>query len=84
MLTDLYTIWRERGTLDGLRWLCVGDMRMRTMHSIGYAAAQFDIELDLVYPPDMAPTAEFKEELADRNIRFHEWKSRPSASTRPT
>jgi aspartate carbamoyltransferase catalytic subunit len=75
VLTDLYTIWREKGTLDGLRWLCVGDHRMRTMHSIGYAAASFDMELDVVYPPDMAPTAEFKQELADRNVRYHEWKS---------
>jgi aspartate carbamoyltransferase catalytic subunit len=23
----------------------------------------------------MAPTAEFKKELADRNVRYHEWKS---------
>ena len=60
-------------------------MRMRTMHSIGYAATQFDIELDLVYPPDMAPTEEFKQELRDRNARFNEWKSTSrSASPRPT
>ena len=75
VLTDLYTIWRERGTLDGLRWMCVGDHRMRTMHSIGHAATQFDMELDVVYPPDMAPTAEFKQELRDRNVRYNEWKS---------
>jgi len=75
VLTDLYTIWREVGSLDGLRWLCVGDHRMRTMHSIGHAATQFDMELDVVYPPDMAPTAEFKKELAERNVRYNEWKS---------
>ena len=34
VLTDLYTILLERGTLDGLTYLLVGDMRMRTMHSI--------------------------------------------------
>jgi len=75
VLTDLYTIYKERGTLDGLRFMCVGDHRMRTMHSIGYAASQFDNELDVVYPPDMAPTQEFKSKLADRNVRYHEWKS---------
>jgi aspartate carbamoyltransferase catalytic subunit len=75
VLTDLYTIYKELGRLDGLRFLCVGDMRMRTMHSIGYAASQFDLELDLVYPKDMAPTAEYKAELAERNTRFHEWPS---------
>jgi aspartate carbamoyltransferase catalytic subunit len=75
VLTDLYTIYKERGRLDGLRFMCVGDHRMRTMHSIGYAASQFDIELDVVYPPDMAPTPEFKNELAERNVRVHEWAS---------
>jgi aspartate carbamoyltransferase catalytic subunit len=42
VLTDLYTIWKDKGTLDGLNVLCVGDMRMRTMHSILYAMTQFD------------------------------------------
>src|SRR3990172_5082068 len=37
VLTDLYTILLERGTLDGLTYLLVGDMRMRTMHSILHA-----------------------------------------------
>jgi len=34
VLTDLYTLVKERGGLDGMRMLCVGDMRMRTMHSM--------------------------------------------------
>ena len=72
VLTDLYTIKKELGRLDGLRIMCVGDMRMRTMHTIGYAASQFDIELDLVHPPDMAPTKEFLAELADRNTRVRQ------------
>ena len=37
VLTDLYTIYKELGTLDGINIMCIGDMRMRTMHSIGYA-----------------------------------------------
>ncbi len=72
VLTDLYTIYREMGTLDGLHILCVGDMRMRTMHSIGYAASQFDIELSLVSPPEMSPTDDFKKELSDLNVMFRE------------
>ena len=47
-------VWTEKGTLDGLRILCVGDMRMRTMHSILYAASQFDVVADVVGPPDMS------------------------------
>ena len=51
VLTDLYTIWQQRGRLDGLKVLCVGDMRMRTMHSILYAFSQFDVEAFVVGPP---------------------------------
>jgi aspartate carbamoyltransferase catalytic subunit len=72
VLTDLYTIWSEKGTLDGLRILCVGDMRMRTMHSILYAASQFDIVADVVGPPEMSLLPEFKQELDERNVTYHE------------
>ena len=67
VLTDLYTIWRDRGRLDGLKVLCVGDMRMRTMHSILYAMSQFDMEAFVVGPPDMSLLPEFKAELDERN-----------------
>jgi aspartate carbamoyltransferase catalytic subunit len=70
VLTDLYTVWKEIGTLDGINVLCVGDMRMRTMHSIGYAASQFDLTLQLVSPDHMSPTKEFLAELEDRNTRY--------------
>ena len=42
---------REKGHIDGLRWLAVGDMRMRTMHSLGYALTQFDCPVTFVAPP---------------------------------
>src|SRR4249920_3803629 len=48
VLTDLYTIWRELGRLDDVRILLVGDMRMRTMHSILYALSQFDAKAYVV------------------------------------
>ena len=72
VLTDLYTIFKEKGTIDGLHFLCIGDMRMRTMHSIGYALSQFDVEMTLISPPEMSPTVEFKKELTDLNMRFRE------------
>ena len=34
VLTDLYTVRTELGRLDGLTFLLIGDMRMRTMHSL--------------------------------------------------
>lgn len=72
ILTDLYTILRECGTIDGLTFLCVGDMRMRTMHSIGYALTQFDAEAIFITPPAMSLTEEFKSELRQKNLRFRE------------
>jgi aspartate carbamoyltransferase catalytic subunit len=72
VLTDLYTIWKSRGTLDGLKVLCVGDMRMRTMHSILYAMAQFDMEAFVVSPPQMSLLDEFKAELDERNVIYRE------------
>jgi aspartate carbamoyltransferase catalytic subunit len=72
VLTDLYTILNEKGTLDGLNFLLIGDMRMRTMHSISYAMTQFDINAYYVSPPEMSLTEEFKKELIDLNLNFKE------------
>ncbi len=72
ILTDLYTVYREKGHIDGLKWLAVGDMRMRTMHSLGYAMSQFDCPITFVAPPDMSLTPEFKEELNQYSVNFKE------------
>jgi aspartate carbamoyltransferase catalytic subunit len=72
VLTDLYTILLEKGTLDGLTYLLVGDMRMRTMHSILYALSQFDAEAIVVGPPDMRLLPEFKAELDELNVAYRE------------
>jgi len=72
ILTDLYTIWREKGRLDGLKWLAVGDMRMRTMHSLGYGLTQFDCPITFVSPPEMSLTEDFKAELNQYSLNFKE------------
>ncbi len=72
ILTDLYTVLREKGRIDGLRWLAVGDMRMRTMHSLGYALTQFDCPITFVAPPEMSLTDEFKSDLKQYNLNFSE------------
>jgi aspartate carbamoyltransferase catalytic subunit len=72
VLTDLYTIRTELGTLDGLTYLLVGDMRMRTMHSILYALSQFDAEALVVGPPEMSLLPEFKAELDAMSVRYRE------------
>lgn len=75
VLTDLYTAWRELGRIDGLKFLLVGDMRMRTMHSILYAFSQFDVESFVVCPPEMSLLPEFKAELDERSVRYQEAES---------
>jgi aspartate carbamoyltransferase catalytic subunit len=72
ILTDLYTVLREKGRIDGLKWLAVGDMRMRTMHSLGYALTQFDCPITFVAPPDMSLLPEFKAELKQYSLNFRE------------
>jgi aspartate carbamoyltransferase catalytic subunit len=81
ILTDLYTVMRERGRIDGLKWLAVGDMRMRTMHSLGYALSQFDCPITFVSPaadalfpksPDMRMPEEYKADFKQYGLDFSE------------
>lgn len=72
VLTDMYTIWKQMGTLDGLNFVLIGDMRMRTMHSISYAMTQFDINATYISPPEMSLTPEFKVELDTLNLNYRE------------
>ncbi len=72
VLTDLYTILNEMGTLDGLHFVLVGDMRMRTMHSMSYAMSQFDIQASYISPAEMSLTDEFKKEIDELNLNYQE------------
>ena len=45
---------------------------MRTMHSISYAMAHFDINAFYVSPPEMSLTEDFKKELVELNLNFKE------------
>jgi len=72
ILTDLYTIYREKGRIDGLKWLAVGDMRMRTMHSLAHGLTQFDCPITFVSPPDMSMTDEFKKDIEKYNLNYKE------------
>jgi aspartate carbamoyltransferase catalytic subunit len=50
-VTDLYTMRREKGKIDGLKVALVGDLRYgRTVHSLAYALALYNVELFLVSP----------------------------------
>ena len=70
VLTDLYTVQRELGSVDGKTFVCIGDMRMRTMHSIAYALTQFDARMISIAPPEMSLTDEFRAEIAAQNLKI--------------
>jgi len=72
ILTDFYTVLQEKGRIDGLNWLAVGDMRMRTMHSLAYGLTQFDCPITFVSPPELSLTDEFKAELKGYSLNFKE------------
>ncbi len=72
ILTDLYTVLKEKDRIDGLKWLAVGDMRMRTMHSLAYGLSQFDCPITFVSPPDMSLTDEFKNDLKNYSLDYKE------------
>lgn len=53
-LLDLYTMKREKGTIDGLTVGLIGDLRYgRTVHSLAYALAQYDVTLHLIAPEQL-------------------------------
>ena len=71
-LLDLYTIVREKGSLDGLHVALVGDLKHgRTVHSLSQALARWDVSLTFVAPEAVKMPAEVKEKL-QANIEVQE------------
>ncbi len=63
-LLDIYTIRREKGTLEGLTVALAGDLKNgRTVHSLVYLLARFGTRLILVSPPELAMPAAIVTEL---------------------
>ncbi len=53
-LLDLYTIRQEKKTIDGLTILLAGDLKYgRTVHSLMYALAHYDVDIQLFSPPSL-------------------------------
>ncbi|MBM3897814.1 MAG: aspartate carbamoyltransferase [Thaumarchaeota archaeon] len=53
-MLDLYTILKEKGTIDDLNIAIVGDLKYgRTVYSLLYALAQYSPQLHLVSPPQL-------------------------------
>lgn len=66
-LLDLYTIKREARRIDGLSVALLGDLRYgRTVHSLAYALALYDVDLYLASPPLLRMRGEVLEEVGGK------------------
>jgi aspartate carbamoyltransferase catalytic subunit len=70
-LLDLYTIARERGTLDGLTIAMVGELdRGRTVRSLAYLLSKFErVKIYFVSPPEVQMQADILAHLEEH----HAW-----------
>jgi len=72
-LLDLYTILKERGSIDGLRLLMTGDMNQRTHHSLGYGLAKFDdVQVYLFSPQNLALPKRVRQNFDNLGLKYKE------------
>jgi aspartate carbamoyltransferase catalytic subunit len=71
-LLDLYTIWRERGALDGLSIAMVGELdRGRTVRSLAYLLSKFDrVKIFFVSPPEVQMQPDILEHLDEHGTWY--------------
>jgi aspartate carbamoyltransferase catalytic subunit len=66
-LLDLYTILKEKGTIDGLNITLMGDLRYgRTVHSLAYALSLYNVKLFLVSPELLRMRREVSDSIKQR------------------
>lgn len=70
-LLDLYTIKRTRGNLKNLKIALVGDLKYgRTVHSLVYALAMFNVEMIFIAPEELQMPPEIINDLIKMNCKF--------------
>jgi aspartate carbamoyltransferase catalytic subunit len=66
-LLDLYTIFKEKGRIDGLNIALMGDLRYgRTVHSLAYALSLYDVKLYLVSPEPLRMRREVLDAIKEK------------------
>jgi len=73
-LLDAYTLWRERGSLDGMRIALVGDLSyQRSTNSLAYLLSRFtNLTIYLVAPRLLRMRDEVRQHLVDSGARVEE------------
>ncbi len=76
-ILDMYTIYKERGTLDGIKITMVGDLKYgRTVHSLSFLLGLYnDVEFTLVSPPELKMPEKVTSFFAEKNIPYSEVES---------
>lgn len=71
-LLDLFTIYDELGTIDGLHVALIGDLKHgRTVHSLAYLLGKFDnVHLSLVSPDNLQMPKDITEYLDRHNVTW--------------
>lgn len=74
-MLDVYTMWREFGTVDGLNIGLIGDLRhARTINSLLELLTNFNVRVFLISPEFLRPRAETLDYVQSRGLRlsFHQ------------
>ena len=72
-LLDLYTIFKEKGKLEGLKIAFVGDLKFgRTIHSLVKLLAHYDVEMIFISPVDLALPESYRKDLRNHGVIFEE------------
>ena len=72
-MLDLYTMKRILGRIDNLHIALVGDLKYgRTVHSLAYALAMFDVDVSFVSPKELKMPREILHDLRKSGVDIHE------------
>lgn len=72
-LLDVYTLLKEKGTLDGLTVMMSGDLKYgRTVHSLLMLLRHFDVKMIFASPDELKLPKEFHGFLREKNVAFEE------------
>lgn len=72
-LTDIFTLEKEKKTIDGLTIAFIGDLKFgRTVHSLAYLLCHFSVKLIFVSPSELSMPQEVKHLLREKGVYFEE------------
>jgi len=76
-MLDLYTIYKEKGRIDGLRIGIIGDLKYgRTIYSLVYGLANYNVDIQLISPPSLSIRKESIYDVKNR-LKIHEHNDLP-------